>query len=200
VRLGIHPADRIVVFHGPPDRAHGVETAIRALRVLGDRVVLAILGATWCQDRLLRVAAEAGVLAQVRVLSPGPEDDVVRLVASAEAAVLPLSPSDRVARLGLPSALLECLLAGTPVVVTDVLESGALVRRIAAGIVVPAPRGERSEPHPNDVAEGVRALLSDARLRAACGANAARAVREDLHWERESRRLADLYERLAAQG
>ncbi|MCE9634741.1 MAG: glycosyltransferase [Planctomycetes bacterium] len=196
-RLGTRPSDRIVVFHGPPDAAHGVESAIRAIRVLGDHVILAILGAAWCQDRLLRLAADEGVLAQVRVVSVTKRDDVLRLIASAEVAVLPLSPAVRATRLGLPAALSECLMAGTPLVVSDVPEAGGLVRRLAAGIVVPVAAGAR-DVHPNDVAGGLRTLLADPDLREACRAAALRGAADELHWEKEAGRLVDLYDRISS--
>ena len=195
LRLGLDPADRLVVFHGPPDAAHGVETAIRALHVLGERVILALIGATWCQDRLLRIAAEEGVLPQVRVVSAQPGDDILWWIASAEVAVLPLSPADRATRLGLPPALLDVFLAGAPVVVPDVPEAGALVRRTGAGVVVPV--GRSSPPAREDV-DPVRALLADPRLAAACRRSAARSAREELRWDRESLRLVDAYDRLSS--
>jgi glycosyltransferase involved in cell wall biosynthesis len=157
VKLGIHPADRVVVFHGPPDRAHGVEAAIRAVRVLGERVVLVVLGAAWCQDRLLRLAAEVGVLPQVRVTSFDAAAGALPLLASAEVAVLPLSSADRRTRLGVPAALLDCVMAGLPLVVPDVAGAGGLVRRLGLGLVVPAA----DDVAPNDVADAVRTLIAD---------------------------------------
>ena len=194
VKLGIHPADRVVVFHGPPDRAHGVESAIRALRVLGERVVLVVIGAAWCQDRLLAVAAEAGVLAQVRVTSTIGTDETLRLLASAEVAVLPLSNAHRATRLGLPAALLDELMAGVPVIVPDVPEAGGLVRRFGAGIVIPAA----AEVRPDDIAAAIGTILSDAGLRASCAAAARKATYGELNWEKESARLVDLYDEISS--
>lgn len=193
-RLGIHPLDRIVVFHGPPDDAHGVEVAIRALRVLGDRVVLVVVGAAWCQDRLLGIAAEQGVLPQVRVLSADDPADVLRHLASAEVGVLPLSPSRRATRLGLPGALLDAFLAGLPVVVSDVPEAAGLVRRTGGGVVVRT--GAEVDPH--EIADGLRSVLADPDLRTGCAIAAQAAARRDLHWERESLRLVDLYDRISS--
>jgi glycosyltransferase involved in cell wall biosynthesis len=193
-KLGIAPSDRIVVFHGRPDGTHGVETAIRAVRVLGDRVVLVVLGAAWCQDRLLRLAADEGVLPQVRVLTVRGPEETLRYLASAEVGVLPLSSADREQRLALPSELLDAFMAGLPMVVPDAPETGSLVRRTRAGIVVPSGR----TVHPNDVAHGVRTLLSDPVLRASCCAAALRAALRELNWERESERLVDLHDRISS--
>lgn len=198
-KLGIHPADRIVVFHGPPDRAHGVESAIRAVRLLGDRVVLVVIGAAWCQDRLLSLAAEEAVLPQVRVTSSTGTEETLRLLASAEVAVLPLSSADRATRLGLPAALLDGLMAGLPLIVPDVPEAGALVRRLGAGIVIPAVAASPDgAARPDDVASAIGTILSDPRLRAACAASARRAAQGELHWEKESGRLTDLYDEISS--
>jgi glycosyltransferase involved in cell wall biosynthesis len=190
VKVGAHPTDRLVLFVGPVTEGCGIDAAILALKLLGDGHLLVILGHVPRLTRFERLAQVEGVAAQVRFVAPAPEPEMAHLAASADVAIVPTEPSTAVNRIGVPASLYLALAAGLPVVASDTREVGALVRRTGAGVLYPA----RSPQDPAALAEGVRTVLDDRSLAAACAEAAVRAAREELNWERQSVRLVDLYD------
>lgn len=191
-RLGAWSTDRLLVLHGPVEPGSGAETAVRALRLLGERHVLVILGAASHLRAVERAAEEEGVAAQVRFVPPAPEDELLRLAASADVALVPTEPSTELSRVATPPRLWSAFAAGLPIAASDTRDAGRVIRRTGAGVLFPA----RSPQDPAALAEAVDTLLSDGSLRATCADAARRAFRVELNWERESLRLVDLYDAL----
>jgi glycosyltransferase involved in cell wall biosynthesis len=187
---GATSRERLLVLLGPLEEGCGVETAVRALRILGARHLLVLLG---CAPRLAefeRAAEAAGVAGQVRFVPPAPEDELMRLASSADVALVPTEPTTAANRLGVPARLWASLAAGLPVVAADTPEAAAVVRATGAGVLYPA----RAPQDPAALAEAVHTLLADGSLRATCAEAARTAVRDVLNWERESVRLVDVYD------
>lgn len=190
VRVGAAPGDRLLLYHGTVTEGCGVETAIRALELLGDGHVLVVLGWAWRQDVLERLAAEKGVAAQVRFLPGVPQDEMFRLVASADVGLIPTEPNTVGNRLGIPNKLFESLMSGLPVVASDVPEVAAIVRETGAGVLYPSATPQ----NPAALAEGIHTLLSDRALWETCSEAGLRASRQQLNWDVESARLVALYD------
>ena len=187
---GATSRDRLLVLQGPLEEGCGVETAVRALRVLGPRHVLVLLG---CAPRLAafeRAADAVGVSAQVRFVPPAPEDEMQRLASAADVALVPTEPTTAANRLGVPARLWSSLAAGLPVVASVTPEVAAVVRATGAGVLYAA----RAPQDPASLAEAVHTLLADGSLRATCAESARKAARSVLNWERESLRLVDVYD------
>lgn len=125
---------------------NGIEHAIRAIALLGDRrrdVRYLIAGPTHpaafaadgdqYREWLTRTAWEAGVASSVRVDGVRREPEVLaKLVASASAVILPDDPSDEV----VSSVLTASVAAGRPVIATAFPHAVELLGA-GAGIVVP---------------------------------------------------------------
>jgi glycosyltransferase involved in cell wall biosynthesis len=191
-RLRLSAADRILVLLGPAEDGCGVEAAVRALRLLGEGHVLAVLGCTPRLARFERLAETEGVAAQVRLVPPAPADEMLRLAASGDVAVVPTEPVSAAQRLGVPARLWTSLAAGLPVVASDTREAGAVVRATGAGVLYPA----RAPQDPAALAEGVHTILGDGSLARTCAESARHAVATTLNWETESLRLVDLYDEI----
>lgn len=182
--------DRLLVLLGPLEEGCGVDAAVCALRILGPRHVLVLLG---CAPRLAefeRTAETTGVASQIRFVPPAPEDELMRLASSADVALVPTEPTTAANRLGVPARLWSSLAAGLPVVASDTPEVAAVVRATGAGVLYSA----RASQDPAALAEAVHLLLADGPLRATCAESALRSARDVLNWERESVRLVDVYD------
>jgi glycosyltransferase involved in cell wall biosynthesis len=182
----------LLLLHAPLNDGCGVDATIRALKLLGPRRLLVVMGRVPRLAKFERLAESAGVADRLRFVAPAPEIETARLAASADVALVPTEPTNAVNRLGVPPRLYATISAGLPVVASDTAEVGAIVRRSGVGLLYPA----RSPQDPAALAEGVHTLLSDAALLATCAESASRAAREELNWEKECLRLVDLYDEI----
>lgn len=192
-RAGAYPDDRLLLYHGVVTEGRGVETAVRALRLLGPGHFLVVLGWAWRPDLLHGVAEAEGVADRIRLLDAVPEDEMFRLIAGADVGLVTTEPTSTSYLYSLPNKLFESIMAGLPVVSTDLPEAGRLVRDTGVGVVYPA----RTPGDPEELALAIRTLLADDVLRETCRERALTVARDELNWEVESRRLAGLYETLA---
>ncbi len=132
---------------------------------------------------LERAVAERGLGDRVRL--PGVLPDLRGYLRAADVFVLPSRWE------GLPLVLLEAMACGLPVVCTRIEGLAELVEGGGAGVVVPAA-------DPAALAGGVRRLLDDESLRAACGRQARAAVAARYDFRQVDERLGRLYRELAA--
>ena len=130
--LALAPQDRLVVAVGNLYPVKGHKYLVEALGLLGPRhpsLHVAIAGRGETADALAAQADRLALGGRLHLL--GLRSDVPNLLASADAFVMP-SLSE-----GLPLALLEAMLAGCPIVATEVGEVGAVLAGGEAGILVP---------------------------------------------------------------
>jgi glycosyltransferase involved in cell wall biosynthesis len=190
VRLGTFPGERLIAFRGDDGPGSGAEAAVRALPILGDGHVLVFVGLAQPSEAIGRLAREVGVTSRLRYVVPKSERDTIELLGSADVAVLPGEPRDRIDGLSLPPALFECLASGLPVAASDLPAVGALVRDSGAGVLFTA----RRPTDPGALAEALRTLLSDASLAAICRDRALSVATSELTWGQESQRLVEAYD------
>ena len=180
LRLG--PGDRLLVSIGNlyPVKGHG--HLIDALAVLADRhpnLHLAIGGRGELERALSARARDHGLEDRVHLL--GLRSDVSAVLAAADVFVLP-SLSE-----GLPLALLEAMLAGRPIVASDVGEVGVALAHGEAGILV--------EPgNPAALAAAIDQLLHDPSHARHLGESAARRATAEYEVSQMVRRYLGAYE------
>ncbi|MCG3134905.1 MAG: hypothetical protein HMLKMBBP_02313 [Planctomycetes bacterium] len=191
-RLAAAPGTRVAVFHGPLDDARGIETAIRSLVHSEEALLLAVIGAAWCADRVLSIAEASGVAARVRPMHRPPEEaDLALWLAEADVALFPLDPAAPAAAALLPAEASACIHAGVPLVVTAGTETARVVRAHGLGAVSEGTT-------PATFAGTLRGFLRDAPAHAAAAKSCGRAARGDLCWETERLRLVDLWDRIGS--
>ena len=117
---------------------------------------------------------------RVRLLGNRPHGELPKLLAAADAMVLPSE------REGLANAWVEALACGTPLVITDVGGAREVVDRRAAGRLVARDA--------TSIAHGIRSILASAPDAAAARASAAR-----FSWERNGAELAAALRRISGQ-
>jgi glycosyltransferase involved in cell wall biosynthesis len=89
-----------------------------------------------------------------------------------------------------PVKLYEVLAAGLPVIASDIAHWRRFIDAHDCGILVP-------HDDPRAIANAIQSLVDDPDRAEAMGRRGRALIAEELNWERESRRLFDLYERLA---
>jgi glycosyltransferase involved in cell wall biosynthesis len=178
----------LVLHQGAVAPGRGGETLLAALASLPAAHLLFLGAEGPYVERLGALAHERGVAARTHFLGPAPPEALLSLTAQADVGVSLLEDSCENHRLALPNKLFEYLAAGLPVVVSDLPEAARLVRARRIGWCA-------DPADPESVAAALRAALAqrdDEGLRLRLERAAA-----ELSWEREKRRLLDVYEGLS---
>jgi glycosyltransferase involved in cell wall biosynthesis len=138
-RLGAADGELLVLFTGNLGVTARLEPFIDAILMVSDRPVrFCFVGARGIHAPLLR--ERLGALASVSFLPFQPEDELGRIIASADAAVVTLAPG--LERLVVPSRAFPMLAAGLPLlaVMSEASELGELVGSFGAGVCTTDPR------------------------------------------------------------
>lgn len=188
---GLPPETPLLVYSGVVNPKRGVPTVIQALHH-APGVHLAVVCVPgpdhWRAQRLLKVAAKAGVTDRVHLLSPVATDAITHYLADADLGVHPLAAGLPNHEMALPNKLFDYLFSGLPVVVTDVALMGAFVRDRGVGVTF----------SDGDAADCARAVL-EALGRIGELRHAVRdpRLRQEVGWERQVEALESVYELLA---
>src|SRR5262245_2761665 len=179
------------VYVGAVTRNRGIEVSIEALAgTPGARLrLLGPAGAPY-QAELERLAAAEGVADRVEFAGSVPPGRVIESLRGATAGLALIQPTCLSYQLSLPNKLFEYVLAGVPILVSDLPVMGAFVAERGVGLL--------ARPNdPSEVAAKLAELMRPERngeLRAAVVEAAA-----ELSWDRESSLLGATYtEALAA--
>lgn len=170
-------------------RGRAYRESIQALRYLRD-LHFVILGFGRASDfALVRSWAEAAsVSSRVHFLPPQPFDALVRVAAAATVGIVPIKPIDLSSYTIDTNKLFEYLMAGLPVVASDLPE---IRRVIASG--TPAPGELFDASSPRSIARAITRVLADPHEYEARRREARRLALEHFNWGVHERRLLDLY-------
>lgn len=182
---------RILLYQGGIyGSGRSFEETIRALPLLPDDVEFAVLGfgRTADLERLRELAESLGVSARLRLLPPRPFDELVRTAAAATVGLVPIKATSLNNYLGDTNKLFEYLMAGIPIVASDLPE----IRRVA--VQGDPPVGETFDPlDPASIAAAVRRVIDDEEMYEARRHEARRLALERFNWQHEERKLRALY-------
>lgn len=184
--LGLPISSPLMVYVGGVAPQRGVDLAVEALTHLPD-VHLALIAPESSQTRALEKQAKAASThTRLHRLDYVPADAVVDFLRTADIGLIPFRAL-RNSELGIPTKFREYVHAGLPVVCSDAGLSARAVRSTGIGEVFKV--GDSS-----DLAKSVATVLakaSDYRARIDAG------FLQEHSWERQERRLFELYRRLS---
>jgi glycosyltransferase involved in cell wall biosynthesis len=170
-------------------RTRGFRQAIEAVSTLDD-VCFAILGFGREHDLgLIRSwAADFGIVDRVKLLPPRPFDELVRTAAAATVGIVPILPRNLAMYTGDTNKLFEYLMAGLPVVGSDLPE----IRRVLT--MGDPPVGEVFDPEsPASIADAIRRILEDPETYRLRRHEARRLALERYNWKAQEERLVKIY-------
>ncbi len=187
VLRGLSGGRPVALFQGGYMADRGLEELVVAAG-MQDRVAVALRGYGDREPALRELAARHG--GKVLFLPPVPASQMVEGSAEADIGLIPYLPTCLNNYLCTPNKLFEYMAAGVAVAGADVPE----LRRFIAGEDLGALFDPRS---PRAIAGALVELAGPARLEGCC-ARSRRAAEERYNWEREGRKLVDLYHGLGS--
>jgi colanic acid biosynthesis glycosyl transferase WcaI len=157
------PGDFVVMYSGNMGHSHAIDVVLRAAAALRDHkdIRFVFVGAGTQKARLMRTAQEIG-LDRAKFLPLQPRERLPEVIAAADVCVVPLRRGLSTA--SLPSKIYTYMAAGRPLVAS--LDRGEaawrLIETAGCGLLVEPER-------PEEFAEAILKLYSDADLRRRCG-------------------------------
>jgi glycosyltransferase involved in cell wall biosynthesis len=190
--LGLGPEVRLALYQGniQPDR--GLDRLVRAARFLAPDIVLVLMGKAIepTRSQLEELIASEDVAGRVKLLPAVPYDELLDWTASADLGLTIFPPDYSLSiRYTLPNKLFEYLMAGLPVLSSQLDAIAEVLQAYEVGRVAPSL-------DPRDLAAAINALFADPVALERMRHNALRAARQEFHWEKEQQRLVDLYRRI----
>lgn len=179
--LGLGDADRVLLNSGRLVIQKGQDTLVKAMPLVlkaCPKAKLLIAGEGPYRPELERLIRESGLAGSVRLL--GRRDDIPGLLAIAEGFVFSSLFE------GMPGALIEAMLAGKPVIASDIPVHAELVRNNETGLLFPLRDHEALAQH------AIR-LLQDPVRAAEMGARARELGRENFDIQRIAAQHEELY-------
>jgi colanic acid/amylovoran biosynthesis glycosyltransferase len=146
-----------------------------------------IVGAGPLEADLRARIAHYGLDAQVQIVGPRPQADIMRYVQEGALFAAPCVVGGDSDRDGLPTVLLEAMALGTPCVSTDVTGIPEVLRDGETGLMVP-------QHDPAALAAAIERLLSSPALRARLAANARRLMEAEFDVHRNAAHLRALFQ------
>jgi glycosyltransferase involved in cell wall biosynthesis len=184
--FNLPPGTFAVAFTGNVRPVKGVDVLLEAVRRLppGSPVRVLIVGEV--RDPRVAELTRDPVISE-RVRFAGYRSDAVRIVAAADAYVMP-----SVEREGLPRGVIEAMCLERPVVVSRVGGMPELVEDGVSGVVVP-PRD------PGTLAAALLGLAGDPARATALGAAARKRIASEFHIERTIQRVLAVFDEVVAR-
>ncbi len=192
-RLGLSSDVRIALYQGGLQTNRGLDRLVRAAAFLERDIVIVMMGPAMpiLQAQLEALIASEGVSDRVKIIPPVPYAELLDWTASADIGltILPLDYSLSI-RLCLPQKFFEYLMAGLPVLTSQLDAIAEVIKTYDVGQIV-------SSLAPADVGAAINAMLADRAALARMRRNALEAVQRECHWEKESQKLIHLYQKLS---
>lgn len=188
-RLGLDPSVRIVLYQGniQPDRR--LDILVRATAFLEENVVVVMMGQEVepTISEIKALIAREGLTDRVKILPPVPYEELLNWTASADIGLTIFSPDYSLSiRFTLPNKLFEYLMAGLPILSSQLDAIAEVLKTYDVGRIVPSLT-------PEEIGVAINAMLADQESLQRMRQNALQVARSEFNWEKESLNLIRLY-------
>jgi glycosyltransferase involved in cell wall biosynthesis len=185
--LGLSEGTRIALYQGNLQRNRGLDKLVRAATFLERDIVIVLMG-KGDREQLEELIVHEKVADRVKIIPPVPlYDDLLNWTASADIGLITYTPEYSLAvKLILPNKLFEYIMAGVPVLATDLDAVVDIIKTYDVGQVVALAT-------PEAIGKAINTMLFDHKKLECMHCNALNAARRELYWEKESQELIRLY-------
>lgn len=169
----------------------GLQYLIKAMKIVAADVdcELNIVGSGPQHEELLKLVHRLGLNDSVHFSGNIGDSELIEYYKNSDIFVLPCIVSDNGDRDGIPVSIMEAMAMKLPVVSTTISGIPELVRP-GCGFLIPEKDVLR-------LAEAIEKLCRDKNLRISMGESGRRVVEEDYNLKIQSRKLSDLFEKIA---
>lgn len=185
--LGLEQPWPIVLYQGGLQPGRGLPRLVEAAASVPNAYFVFIGGGRQAAE-LYELAASLGLAERVRFIPTVALDELPSYTASADIGVQPIENTCLNHFTTDSNKLFEYVIAGLPVVASQLPEIGKVVRQYDLGLLVPP--GDTAA-----LASAIKRLVDDPELRAHHRAKAEQAA-ETLNWEAQEQALVELYARI----
>ena len=188
-RLGLGLHVRLALYQGALQTDRGLERLISAAAFLEQDSVIVLMGKGPDEtvSRLEALIDRTGVTDRVKILPAVPYEQLLDWTASADIGLLIYSPDYSLnVQMCLPNKLFEFLMAGLPVLASQLDAVTEVVKTHNVGQIVPSLA-------PEDIAAAINAMVSDRDALSQMHSNALDAAQHEFYWEREREQLFHMY-------
>ena len=193
--LGLAPNVRIALYQGNIQANRSLDQLVNAAPFLDPDIVIVMMGRAVEATRIQLAAliAEKGVADRVKIIPAVPYAELLDWTTSADLGLTIFQPGyTRSIRYCLPNKLFEYLMAGLPVLSSQLDAIAEVLERYEVGRVLPSLA-------PQDIGASINAMLVDADALARMRKNAQEATRTEFHWDNEKQKLIQLYDDVFAK-
>ncbi|WP_052888716.1 glycosyltransferase [Thermogemmatispora carboxidivorans] len=191
-KLGLSSETRIALYQGNLQENRGLDLLVRAAPFLEPDVVIVMLGAARepTHQKLQKLISELGVEQRVKLLPPVPYEELLTWTASADLGLTLLPPDYSLSiRYCLPNKFFEYLMAGLPVLSSQLDVIAELIQAHQLGVVEPSL-------DPATVAATINRVIHDQEALERMRQHALEIAHREFNWNREQFHLFELYEAL----
>lgn len=186
--VGASEARKIAIYQGGLQENRSLDVLVRGAKYLDPRHLIVLMGSGESRDRLQSLLDQEGVGDRIRIIPPVPYQELLEVTASADAGLIVYRGAYSLnVQYCLPNKLFEYMMAGVPVICSELDAVAGIVREFDIGVVVPTL-------DPETVGRVISATLDDTDGRERMRRNALAASLRTFRWDVEQRSLLALYE------
>jgi len=185
---GLKPGTPIVIYQGAFVK-HGrrLQSLVRAGAYLNKGAIV-LVGFGPQEEELRTLVARLGLKRRVFVLPAVPPDRIMSLTRSAQVGVVPIEPIHLGLRMSTPTKFFEYIVAGLPVVTSDLPQVTRIVEKYELGLVC-------DPTSPKSIADAINRILGDPALYSRMRRGALRAAQR-YNWENQEKVLLETYRKV----
>jgi glycosyltransferase involved in cell wall biosynthesis len=188
--FGLPALSRIALYQGYFQANRSLDVLVRAAQFLAPGHYIVLMGDGILRDQVEELIARLGVDDRILIKDTVPYQELLSWTASADLGLTVFSRDVSLnTRYCLPNKLFEYLMAGLPVLTTQLDAVVELLQFYQVGC-------EIESLEPQVVAAGINSMLGNPSELARLRANALAACQSDLNWDAEQRRLIALYKNI----